>query len=481
MALPRIRARDHAFVTGPTNQPVRFDPRGLHFIRHDGVWGNHYVVSPGLYDREEAWGVLCTLALHGFNVIRIFLGENNVARPGDGELAPELVANLVDFLTLAESFGVHVILEAGTNFPTVGSKYVRDAAGNSIVDGKPSWPQWRFLLPEVVDAWGREVADLVRAVLVARPSLATTIFAIEIFNEAHVTTEVGPFRDTVGLFEFRGETYDLSNVSSRRELLERAAVWSVNTVCNRLAEVDPEIMVSCSVFPPQRIGRVDHLDNLPRYGADLDPRVPVPALALASSMLSFIDFHYLGYDNDQELADLGWNEIYKRKTVLCGEMRGPDPIAILEGLKARGVAGCVWWDHDTDDFAAMRDRGERFRKLSPAPATRFIANGTIYVTNQAIQVGFLTPEHQAIYQFFFGDPLDGPQPACPDLGAARLPPFYFQVGQTMYFAAGNGTYRGFTTDAAYQAHRATTWHRMVQHVGVLQQTPDAFLNEIAPL
>lgn len=366
--LGRVAVRDGSFIDTATGE--RFEPRGLHYIRllPDG---RHYVLDPGRYDAERIEAMLMDLKAHGYNVVRIFVGHIGVA--GDRGLASEFIATLCDFLKRAQRHGVRVILVP--DFVPPSPAY--DRMKGRVTD--VGQMQLLYLDPGHVAAKQAYLNDLVGAIKVHDPDLLSTVFAYELENEACYFVTEPPFAGGTGSFEYDGRVYDLSSGQEAQALLDAAVADWADAMVEAIHEVDPEALVSCSVFSYEAVGR----SGPGRHNVDSteDARAPVRPLVLAKSKLSYLDIHLYAPSEDglaNDLASMEWPAVLEAcrrtgKPILMGEFGAlrrefADAAAAAEGMnrhiaraEAEGFGGWVYWTYDCDEqpelFNAMSEGG----------------------------------------------------------------------------------------------------------------------------
>lgn len=375
--LGRVAVRDGKFVD--TAAEERFVPRGMHYIRllPDG---RHYVLDPGRYDADRIEAMLTDLELHGYNLVRIFVGHIGVA--GENGLAPEFVTTLCDFLERAQRHRVRVILVPDFVPPAPVYERMKGRVANV------GQMQLLYLDSGHVEAKQAYLKDLVGAIKARQPDLLATVFAYELENEACYFATEPPFDDRTGSFEYDGKVYDLSSNREVQALLDAAVADWANAMVNAIHEVDPEALVSCSVFSYEAVGRSGpgQLEQDPQK----DPRVPVRPLVLAHSRLSYLDVHLYAPSEEglaNDLATMEWPAVREAcnrtgKPLVMGEFGAlrrefPDAAAAAEGMhrhiaraKSEGFDGWVYWTYDCDEqpelFNAMSEAGVILRSLGTA-------------------------------------------------------------------------------------------------------------------
>jgi len=464
--MQRIVSRNGRFEELESGRP--FSPIGFHFIRfkppEDPSGPYHYVIYPGLYDSDLVKGVLFNLGMHGFNVLRIFIGRIDLG--DDGRVGHQTLQNLTDLLRHASSYGVYVILETVTGL--AGGVYSSIASQNAR--GDVGGPQAFILDDSQAHARGEFLFDLLNGVKTRDPEAFNALFSVELYNELPIWPYYQPFSLTSGQFEYRDRTYDMSNPTERLDLIVAGVEWSTNVIVERVRQVDPNLMVAFSTLPPRTRGRTSDLDNMPSsIDAGCGPGnavgcFPVPARSMISASVSYIDVHYI---DPLDLSALEWDDLRNsRKPILCGEIgqhHMPDKTARqkVDWLLEQGVSGVVFWDYDRHSdrgtgLSAMTNDGAVFKSLAPTQKTRFLVSSgtTVAYSNGKVQAAFLSPDHERMYRQVFGNPVSG-EPSGESRGLMPIPEGYLWWQSTRYYSFGNGRFIGFLNPEAYANHR--TW------------------------
>ncbi len=372
--LSRIAVQDGRFVDTATGE--LFHPRGVHYIRllPDG---RHYVLDPDRYAVEAIETMLRSLKAHDYNLVRIFIGHLGVG--GEGGLSPRFIATLCDFLERAHKHGIRVMLVPDFVPPSPAYDRLKGKVTNV------GQMQLLYLDPGHVKAKQAYLKHLVGAIKAHQPRLLSTVFSYELENEACYFVTEPPFSGRRGTFNFNGTDYDLSIEQEAQELMDTAVTEWAAAMVEAIREVDPEALVSCSVFSYEAVGRAGPGEI--RDDQEGHPRIPVRPLALARSKLSYLDIHLYapskqGLAND--LASMEWPAVRDAcresgKPILMGEFGAlrrefPSAAAAADGmhrhiarLEAEGIGGWVYWTYDCDEqpdlFNAMSGGGVILRSL----------------------------------------------------------------------------------------------------------------------
>ena len=387
-ALPRVGVTDGRFVEVRSGRA--FEPRGFNYMRlrphpEDArvLW--HGTFSRGGYDGQRAASMLGDLESHGFNVVRVFvdpLGDEGIADAGG--LSKEYLNNLFDFLECARRHRVHVIV-ATLTLPRC-SRYI-DLAG--AIPAELDATNAMFLHQGHINSKARYMADVAAAVRARDPALLSTVFAYEIDNESHYLATAMPFSATFGTVKpADGITYDLSSQEQKQAMADRHAVRLVDACVAAVRGVDPEAMVSASVFTFAAVGRSGpgklHQDQTG------DPRFPVRPLALVQSQASYVDVHLYPDGSaagslERNLRSIEGDELVKLarqkgKPLVIGEfgvgrsLAATAPLAatvaqrhLRDAASAGFDGGWLYWTYDSDGqdlWTAKADGGAVFQMLA---------------------------------------------------------------------------------------------------------------------
>ncbi len=371
--LPRVGVKDCEFIDTETEKV--FHPIGFNYIRlqqHPEVptadW--HSPFGVGDYSHEEAGRMFRLSRQYGFNVTRVFLSHYNFAPVDDGKsLNPGVMTNLIDFLELARRHETYVILTTCYNLP---SAYY-DSLGEED-DRSQDW-NGHYFNDRIIKSKVAYVGQLVQEIKDRAPELLSTVLAYDLDNEVQFTMKYEPFKSG-GRFEFLGETYDLDRSAEIQRLMDVSITHWINLCSDAVKAVDPDAMVSASVFDFKGIGRLSGPGRAREQRSKqalADARIPARPLAIAKSKADYVDVHtyiYMGptgADLDYEARLLLHSVEYNRlveacretgKPLLAGEfgvlrraIKTPEPAGerIVEQvnlLAERGFAGYLLWTFD---------------------------------------------------------------------------------------------------------------------------------------
>jgi hypothetical protein len=327
-----------------------FTPRGANYIRLDRQEDGtlyHSLLDPQYYDRARVFEALTQMSLMGFNTVRIFLNHYALA-DSPGRLSATYLDNLVDFLAIAKSRNIYVML----TIDWLPEKYFRDGFGGTrLVDGSNQ----ELLLASGVRSSVTFYRDLIRALQVHGAAF-DAILAFELKNEFAFDVAAPPFSLSRGtLTAPSGRSYNLAVAADKERLKDDGLSFWIDQVRNGIRELDPTALVA--------IGFAIALPGQPGYkpggyAAMADPET-------GGSTVDIVDFHPYpglvpgGFD---ALADsLFVYERIGRKPLLMGEYGSPRDFSPNAGAAAEmlrawqvesctlGYSGWLLWTWDLKD------------------------------------------------------------------------------------------------------------------------------------
>jgi len=378
--LPRIAAQANQSdpVLYNTQTTVEFTPTGSNYIPLDWIEGTpyHTTFTTGHYDSIAAEASLAKMQQDGYNVARVFidrgdsthqaLGQYSVAGPwatNTSDLYQPFLDNFIDFLRRARRHNIYVI-------PTCGmwphNIYYETLAGSNIPVNVEN-VNLIILAQSAIDAKGLYLSKLVEAVKNAEPSgrLLSTVLAWELSNEISVNVEWKPFSlETGTVTPADGITYDMSLSGDRQQCMDSGMIRWTNQLVAHIKSVDPDAMVSLSVFTYNAVGKAGPNGVLPRDAADV--RFPArPWSLLAHSTLSYVDVHMYpagpSYSIDDDLASSEYS-IWdlNAKPIVMGEFGAfksyyPDINNAASAMEThrqnafdRGFTGALFWTWESN-------------------------------------------------------------------------------------------------------------------------------------
>lgn len=394
--LGRIAIRNGCFFDTVTGKPFR--PLGANYFRIAPIREEkkgHSTFSPCSYDEEFVSRMMATLAREGFNTVRTFLSYHSglngiVTSPESAERSRSYLRNLAHFLRAAQAQRIRVILTWDTWMPES-----REWAEMPLPDepchgwiptaGNDFKSNGFRLSPEPIRARANAICALIESLKKSAPDLLPVVLAWELENEVHFNLDQEPFLSRSTGFAFGGRTFDLGTDIGAQRLMDTASRSWANACADAIHAVDPEALVSASVFTFHAVGR----QGPGTWSGDQtkDMRIPARPLALLESRLDFVDIHlYAGQSESETIAqhlkrDLDSVEISHLarearrlgKPILIGESgvaarhmrRGPDwqtiphetGVNLLrefhQALCTFSFAGVVHWHYGNPDSAAQ--------------------------------------------------------------------------------------------------------------------------------
>lgn len=360
--LPRITTQNGQFVVAETGE--LFIPRGFQYvrIRNNGI---HYVHTPGFYQPLAIEEMFADIAKHGFNVVRTFLGFEGVF--DEGGIFSAFLDNLEDYMRRARKHGVYVILERRYVLPTGPYGAALSDWESSFTEGIVPGPNnMRYMSMAYYEAMRRFWGDLVRAIRDRDPGLLSTVFAYELENESELRVNEAPIVNTEGVFVAPdGRVFDVADEDELQALLDHCTILWANASVQAIQEVDPEALVTTSVFTYRASGRPEG-PGAPRSTPYGDPRYPLRPIALAQSNLSFVDIHFYPESIDAlgaHLDSIEFEQVIEicntlGKPLFVGEFGAVKPFwpefkpaaemieTVLPRLFETGFTGYCFWTYD---------------------------------------------------------------------------------------------------------------------------------------
>jgi hypothetical protein len=359
-------------------------PKGYNYIQLDPWVGYHETFDTNVYDAAAAEAALAQFEYDGFNMVRVFLDHRSEVQPGTGiygiaglsnatGLYAPFVANFVDFLRRARAHHVYVIpvlpwAPANLGFQTIL---------NSNVPANVEDVNILYLAQGGIDAkkeYAQQLAGLVAAAE-AGGTLLSTVFSWELDNESAIVTDKKPFSLASGtVTPADGVTYNLAVPAERQQCFDANLVLWANTCAAAIRTVDPDAMVSTSVFTYSAVGRSGP-DGIPPFSSG-DARVPArPQVLRLYSTLSYTDIHLYPTGASYSIVDdLGSSEFAAFQKgampMLMGEFgafKTPYPnitsAAVAMGAHRaaafqEGFGGSIFWTWNTSNQPALWNAAE---------------------------------------------------------------------------------------------------------------------------
>ncbi len=350
----------------------RFIPRGSTYVHFSN--GLEYTFNVGSYSTANAAASLEEMKNNGYNTVRIGMNYEELGRDANGNvlshpgLNPQYMANVIEFLSLARMRGIYVIIAATWVPPNYGSiAYSLPLPQN--VEGFNSI----FMSPGYILALQTYWRDLVTAIKASDPSLIGAVFGLDVWTEAGFAWAEKPFSMTSGtVTPAEGGTYDMADASSRQLAADRSAIYWEQKMISAIRAVDPEVMITTSVYSPLAVGYNGYDGVSP--GAHPGVVAPFRVKALNQTGISYIDIHAYtdpAHTLAQTLTVAEFGQLDNSKPRFMGEFGAYKPYYtdIVQGafaLRDHQVASCafgfqgwlLWtWDDSSQDFYTMVEQG----------------------------------------------------------------------------------------------------------------------------
>lgn len=358
-----------------------FTPRGNDYIRLANLTdfgGNtvtyHSTFNSGLYDAPRAEAALASMQSFGYNAVRVFLNgccQGSIGDPAGG-LSATYMANVADFLVRAQQHDIFVIFTQDGP-PSVG--------GYELTCSNPQFSDVNLqnLCGDAMVELTRFHRDFVQALIQLQAPLSA-ILAYELRNEYYYESTAMPLSLTSGMITTaNGSTYDMSNSTSRQQMMDDGLVYLSNQLRAAIVAIDPTALVTIGFFTPQK-------PNSTRVG---DTRVISVYPAIASSTVDFVDIHAYA-DTDltlsQYVQNFGFTGFQQQKPVVMAEFGAffsavPAITDAAVDLKNWQVDGCQYgikgwllWTWDTTETSIPNwwntTSGDGSINLALAPSLR---------------------------------------------------------------------------------------------------------------
>ena len=365
-----------------------FSPIGVNYVRLDWVdqIPYHTTMNAALYDPIRTDRDFKEIAASGYNIIRVFLDHGDPAHQSrkqygmagpylhnTEDLYPPALDAFIDLLRLANKHGLYVIVDAEyvpTNqyYTNMSVDYTDETIGRY---------NWMYLSEKYIKAKALYFKKLVEAVKSAEPGggLLSTVFSWELQNEVAIHGNFAPFNQTSGTVKTAdGLVHDMADEEQRQRCWDSNVYNWANSICDVIRSVDPDAMVSASVFTYQIVGKEGENGLGGHYA---DHRFPASLEAIMVSKLSFVDIHTYDttmqprYDLESSLNSSGFDKLDKTiKPFLMGEYGTfKDKYENVEDAKAAmlkhrkemkrlGFAGHLFWTWDTHSQKRIWDLTE---------------------------------------------------------------------------------------------------------------------------
>ena len=387
-----------------TGSGVSFVPRGNNYIRLanqpdpfdlTNIVLYHSTFDPGLYNHAAAETAFASMRQDGYNIVRVFINDYRVGnQQGGAGLDTNYLANVADYISLADSYGVYVMLTFPF-IPKTGKYYSPVVIPN--IEGLNNL----YMNQGFINAKEQYLRDFI----VALQTLGTpmnAIFSYNIENEMYYIKTAKPVSMTNSLVTTAdGVTYNMAVPSDRQKMMDSNMVNWINQVRNAILQVQPNALVGVGFFSPEAVAN------------PADPRITRTYWAIADasvdgSTADFIDLHV--YPGTADLtAEMNAFEIsVHEKPLILGEFgaftnfyaTSADAAQALGSFQADsvndygGFSGWLLWTWDTDEspeiYNALSGNGEIGSLLSPLvrPDSGSPQRDSIALANPSFEQGY---------------------------------------------------------------------------------------------
>lgn len=381
--LPRIAAGpDRTLVNAETGE--QFRPRGFNYVRLTPMPSKpaapyHSTFEPGLYDAARAESALRDNWLRGYNTVRVFIDpgngqDNAIGRPhglgrGNADLSPADAAyldNVADFVRLAAAYGIYVLPSLDV-FPQNG--YYRDIIVNSPHPVNVEGRNRSFMYEGYIRAKEEYLRVFTQEMKDRLGTFMSTFLALQLDNEAYLTSAEAPFHRFSGTVTVAGRSYDMAVPAQRQAAADNAFIAYADRGVAAVEAVDPELMVTMGAFTNLAVGKsFDGLSGRCGAVACADPRYPVRVSAVTrESDLDFFDIHtYLatGRTLAASLGSMEWSQVvgpvingeFGTQRQWFGSIDAARHALVMHQLGSCdfGISGWLYWTWDTTEDATQR-------------------------------------------------------------------------------------------------------------------------------
>jgi len=336
-----------------------FVSRGNNYTRlawqTNAIGGNqifyHSTFRLSNFDPPRLEAALRVMAADGDNTVRVFLnGDCSDGCLGDvatGGLSAAYLDNVVEFLRMAESHGIHVILTTD-RAPKVNPYWT---LLNQQCCGQFSGDNLHYLTAGGLEANRRFWTDFVQG-LIDRAAPMNAVLAYELRNELYFESNRPPLSLASGIVHtVNGGTYNMA--TQKQAMMDENLVYWIDQIRSVIRALDPQALVTVGFFQPQS-------PNPTRPG---DPRVIRTFAPIWLSSADFIDLHaYPGFDLTLEQYVENFEMAGQvAKPILLGEFGAftssyssahDAALALREWQTeacAAGFDGWLLWTWDTDE------------------------------------------------------------------------------------------------------------------------------------
>ncbi len=351
---------------------VNRNPAGGSLV-HDAKVGD----TIKFYDPRRSEILMRTLKSNGYNLVRVFLitrgidSENTNIRglsgpPDTKGISREYMDNFINFLTLAQRYGIYVMPCFGDNGMPDNNYFKKMAKGAT--------GQGVLFSEEGIKAKQHYIKLFLQYIKSKDPSLINSLFALTMENEFAFRSDEAPFNQISGSYTFiDGITYDMTNDDERRALAN-AAIQNYYAKMKEAVEANaPGLLVGEGTFPMGAVGKTyDNSKGIRTIEGNDDLRFPMTAVELLKTDIDFLDFHvyrwgvkgtgadvFHHFAENMKLLTPEASEFMKSKPIIMGEFGSfnfeettlDEAIIFVKELNDAalefGFKGSAYWTIDT--------------------------------------------------------------------------------------------------------------------------------------
>jgi hypothetical protein len=246
------------------------------------------------YDPFRSEILMRTLKSNGYNLVRVFLDTSGIysinirglSGPPDTQgISMEYMDNFINFLTLAQRYGIYVMPCFGGNGMLSNNYFKRMAKGATT--------QGILFSEDGIKAKQHYIELFLQYIKSKDPLLINSLFALTMENEFAFRSDEAPFNQISGTYTFiDGTTYDMTNNDERRALAN-AAIQNYYAKMKEAVETNaPGLLVGEGTFSMGAVGKTyDNSKGIRAIEGNEDLRFPMTAVELLETDIDFLDFH----------------------------------------------------------------------------------------------------------------------------------------------------------------------------------------------
>jgi hypothetical protein len=370
-----VRADTNGAYLVRVNTGERVVLNGFNYIRlRKGDHATFEAATPTTaahYDAAAVDRMLDSIAVAGYNAVRVFVIGRKTRNPGigagtPGQLHGPYLDNVADFIGRAARRGIWTIPTLGDGeMPLSWKAYLKEK--NRI-----------YLTRQGLEAKKRYLRLFLEGLQTRGIDVAATCAFLELQNELYLRLDQWPFDRTHGVVQgVDGRDYDMARDEDRRALAVNG-LRTYHRECVAAAKaVVPELLVGEGLFTPAAAGwdRAQAQGWRPKPGRGVDQRLPPMAADLLNNGLDVLDIHLYERQPKATTAEFVKSDLdstgfflpearaaLERVPVLLGEfgaLKATDATfaaalrrcaAIRSESVAHGfTAGALFWTYDTEE------------------------------------------------------------------------------------------------------------------------------------